>query len=224
MELFGYILVGISGLTWTVVYIELIRKGFKEKACGMPLFALTLNIAWEMLYSIDGLFIHKDAFITVQSIANLAWAICDVAIVATWFLYGKQYLPERGKKYFIPYSVMAVAFGVMMQLAFYFYCPTTTQASIYSAYAQNAAMSVLFLAMLFERNDTKAQSMTIAICKCIGTLAPTIYGQLNGLNIYVLLTGIICFVLDLAYIYFLAERKKQEKLDLAQNAPFAPNF
>lgn len=219
MELFGYILVGISGLTWTIVYIELIRKGFKEKACGMPLFALTLNIGWEMLYSIDGLFIHKDAFILVQSIANLAWAICDVAIVVTWFLYGKQYLPERGKKYFIPYSITAVLVGVGMQLAFYFYCDTTTQASIYSAYAQNVAMSVLFLAMLFERDDTKAQSMTIAICKCIGTLTPTIYGQLNGINIYILITGIICFVLDLAYIYFLAQRKKQEKTGLIQTNP-----
>ena len=71
--MFGNILVAISGIAWTIVYIELIRKGFKEKACGMPLFALTLNFAWEIIYAIDGLFISK-SFILVQSIANVVWA------------------------------------------------------------------------------------------------------------------------------------------------------
>lgn len=71
-------------------------------------------------------------------------------------------------------------------------------------------MSVLFLTMLFRREDTKAQSMTIAVCKCIGTLTPTIYGNLNGINIYIMLTGIICFALDLAYIYFLWKFQKVE--------------
>ena len=207
--MFGTILVGISGVTWTIVYIELIRRGFKEKACGMPLFALTLNFAWELLYGIDGLFISK-SFIPVQSVANIVWAFFDVFILITWFKYGRQYLPERGKKYFIPFSMMAVGFGFLMQFAFYFYCETPEIASIYSAFAQNAAMSVLLLTMLFGRKDTKAQSMTIAVCKCIGTLTPTIYGNLNGINIYIILTGIICFVLDLTYFYFLWKFQKVE--------------
>lgn len=68
MELFGNILVGISRLTWTTVYIELIRLGFKEKACGMPLFALTLSFAWEIYYNgIDGLFISKIFIPVTQS-------------------------------------------------------------------------------------------------------------------------------------------------------------
>jgi hypothetical protein len=45
MQTFGLILVGISGLAWTVVYLFLIRAGFKDKTYGMPLFALALNIA-----------------------------------------------------------------------------------------------------------------------------------------------------------------------------------
>ena len=46
MNTAGLILVGISGICWTIVYIELIRNGFRDKACGMPLFALGLNIVW----------------------------------------------------------------------------------------------------------------------------------------------------------------------------------
>ena len=58
MNMTGLLLVGISGICWTIVYIELIRKGIKDKACGMPIFALGLNIVWEFLYSIDGFFIY----------------------------------------------------------------------------------------------------------------------------------------------------------------------
>ena len=209
MEMIGNTLVAISGIAWTIVYLELIRTGFQQKACGMPLFALTLNLAWEVIYAIDGLFISK-SFIFVQSVANVIWACCDIFILVTWFKYGKQYLPNKAKHYFIPYSIAALLFGFIMQFAFYFYCKTPAIASIYSAFAQNAAMSVLFLTMLFQRENTKAQSLMIAICKWIGTLTPVIYGNLHGLNIYILLTGIVCSLFDLIYIYFLLKFRKTE--------------
>lgn len=219
MLMFGNILVSISGIAWTIAYIELIRKGFKDKACGMPLFALTLNLAWEMIYAIDGFFISK-SFILVQSIANVVWAFFDIFILVTWFLFGKQQMPENSKKYFLPYSILAVLVAFVMQFAFYFSCKTPEIASIYSAYAQNVAMSIMFVVMLFKRENTKAQSLTIAICKWIGTLTPTIYGAIYtaelGLNIYVLLTGILCSVFDLIYIYFLCQFKKSQKEALYQ--------
>ena len=110
METTGNILVAISGIAWTIVYLELIHTGFRQKACGMPLFALTLNLAWEVIYAVDGLFVSK-SFIFVQSVANVVWACCDIFILVTWFRYGKQYLPDKAKKYFIPYSVIARDFA-----------------------------------------------------------------------------------------------------------------
>lgn len=202
VDTFGTLLVAVSGVAWTVVYLELIRLGFRDKACGMPLFALTLNFAWETLYGIDGLFISR-LFIPAQAVANVVWACCDAVILVTWCRYGRQYLPARGRRYFVPFTLLALAFGVLMQFAFYFYCENAEVASIYSAFAQNAAMSVLFLTMLFQRPDTRGQSMVIAVCKWLGTLTPTIYGNLNGLNSYILLTGLVCCALDLTYIYFL---------------------
>lgn len=203
MNKIGLILVGISGICWTIVYIELIRNGFRDKACGMPLFTLGLNIAWEFLYSIDGFFLSKE-FIQIQNIADMVWALCDVSILVCWFKYGKQYLPEKAKKYFVPYSVLALGVCVGMQMAFYLYCDTATQASIYSAFAQNVAMSVMFLTALFQRDTTKGFSLLGAVCKCIGTLTPTIWGcvENGGVQIYILITGVLCLVLDLIYIYF----------------------
>ena len=44
------ILIVISGICWSAVYIDSIRIGFKQKTYCMPLFALGLNIAWEGIY------------------------------------------------------------------------------------------------------------------------------------------------------------------------------
>ncbi len=206
----GNCLVGISGISWTLVYIALIYKGFKDKDCGMPLFALTLNFAWELIYGIDGLFISK-SFIPVQAVANIVWAGFDFFILITWFLYGKKHMPYRTQKYFIPWTLLAIICGFTMQFAFYFSCQTIEIASIYSAFAQNVAMSIMFIQMFFERKNTNAQSLSIAIFKCIGTLTPTIYGQLNGINIYILLTGILCFVFDIIYIYLIFQKQDNYK-------------
>lgn len=213
MNTSGLILVGISGICWTIVYIELIRNGFKDKACGMPLFALGLNIVWEFLYSIDGFFISKE-FIQVQNIADMAWALCDIAILVCWFKYGKQYLVDRAKKYFIPYSIMALVVCIGMQMAFYLYCDTATEASIYSAFAQNVAMSVMFLTALFQRGTTKGFSILGAVCKCIGTLTPTIWGcvEIGGIHAYIFITGVLCFVIDVIYIYFFVKWNKQKNI------------
>lgn len=53
--------------------------------------------------------------------------------------------------------------------------------------------------------------MTIAVCKCIGTLTPTIYGTLEG-NWFILVTGIICFVFDVIYILALTAVSKAPPL------------
>lgn len=39
----------------------------------------------------------------------------------------------------------------------------------YSAFGQNLMMSVLFICMLFRRRSLRGQSLSIALCKCIGT-------------------------------------------------------
>ncbi len=207
----GVFLTLISGVCWTIVYIDLIRCGFRDKTCGMPLFALGLNFAWEVIYSIDGLFIHY-AFNPVQSIANVVWACFDVVILVTWFKYGRKTLPDKARKYFLPYSIMVILCCVIMQLAFYLcFFDSVVAASQYSAFAQNAAMSIMFLSMLFQRGDTKGQSMLISVCKCIGTLAPTILGGfVESVNIYIIMFGAVSFVFDMAYVYFLLQFMKQE--------------
>lgn len=70
-------------------------------------------------------------------------------------------------------------------------------------------MSVAYLYMLNRRKSSKGQTMLIAVCKCIGTLTPTIYGTMEG-NTFILVTGVICFLFDLVYIYCLRHVMQQE--------------
>src|SRR5713101_195578 len=70
----------LSGIAWTIVYIDSIRVGFKHKTYAMPIAALGLNIAWEWTYAIRGL-----ADPQLQTWVNLIWALADVAILATFF-------------------------------------------------------------------------------------------------------------------------------------------
>jgi hypothetical protein len=83
----------------------------------------------------------------------------------------------------------------------------------YSAFSQNLLMSILFIAMLARRGSRAGQSLTIAVNKWIGTLAPTIlYGALGegafprG-SFLILTLGIFCSIFDLIYVWLLARMK-----------------
>ena len=70
-------------------------------------------------------------------------------------------------------------------------------------------MSILFIGMFFKRGGSEGQSLSLAINKWIGTLAPTIlYGILgeggfpHG-SFLILISGMFCSVFDLIYIRLL---------------------
>lgn len=67
MELFFTLL---SGICWIIVYEECVRLGFKQKTYAMPLFALSLNLAWESIHNLYG-FANGD--FSVQTYINAAW-------------------------------------------------------------------------------------------------------------------------------------------------------
>jgi hypothetical protein len=67
MELF---LTALSGLAWTIVYIASIRIGFKQQTYAMPIAALSLNFAWEWIYSIHDLVNDRGP----QAYINPVWA------------------------------------------------------------------------------------------------------------------------------------------------------
>ena len=209
------ILTFIGGVCWSCVYVDCIRTGFKQKTYCIPLFALGLNFAWELIYSVDALFVDAA---NLQCWVDLTWAALDAAVVYTYFKYGRKYFPEKAKRYFIPFSILVFAACFAIQFAFYFTFGGNPGAN-FSSFAQNTAMSILFLTTLFRRGGSQGQTMLIAVAKCIGTLAPALTGGLLGaFNVYIVLMGGVCFVFDVLYIVALYRIKKAEG---ACGGPFA---
>src|SRR3979409_1148795 len=83
------LLTALSGIAWTIVYIDSIRIGFRQKTYAMPIAALGLNIAWEWTYAIRDLTSDPQ----LQGWVNLIWAFADVLILATFFRYGRSEFP-----------------------------------------------------------------------------------------------------------------------------------
>jgi len=61
-------------------------------------------------------------------------------------------------------------------------------------------MSGLFIEMILARRGLRGQTLTIALAKWLGTLAPTIlFGVVQGSR-FILGLGLLCSVFDLVYI------------------------
>lgn len=194
----------LGGVCWTIVYIELIRVGFKNKTYGMPFVALALNVAWEVLYSYIGL---KNNAGDIQGWINLIWLLLDLVIVYTYLRYGIAYFPKYiSKKYFILWNKIIFLMSFVVQ--YYFFVEFGDLAGWYSAFLQNLIMSILFINLLANRVDIKGQNLTIAVSKWIGTLAPTILFGITYQNKLVLVLGAFCSVFDIIYIYLLSIAKK----------------
>lgn len=194
-------LVVLSGLCWAIVYVEAVRVGVRDRTYAIPIFALGLNLAWEALYAVHGLFMSPGAgaFVRMHTGINLVWVAFDVAILWTFFKFASNEWPQLGRSLIYLMGALALVVGVAVQIAFYAeFGPR--DGGIYAAFAQNLLMSVLFLNMLVQRRGPRGQSMVIAFAKMVGTLAPTIsLGFLSGFNPYVVVLGLLCLLFDSLY-------------------------
>ena len=199
------ILTLISGISWTLVYVDLIYRGFRDKTYGMPLFALAFNFAWEFLFA----FVFNGGERSLQALVNTIWCVFDAIILYTYFRYGRKEFPKTAEaRWFLPWSVTAFAVGfdtIYFSVVEFGVSP----AARYTAFGQNLMMSALFIGMLVGRNDVRGQSMPIAILKGIGTLAPTIQFTAQTGSALILAFGIGCFVFDVVYAALLYQKFRE---------------
>ena len=173
------LLTALSGIAWTIVYIDSIRVGFKQKTYAMPIAALGLNIAWEWTYAVRDLALDPQ----LQAWVNLIWALADVVILTTFFRYGRSEFPDFvSRPFFITWGIVIVITSFLIQW--------------------------LFIAMFVARRGPRGQTLLIAIAKWIGTLAPTIlFGFIYG-SLFIIGIGLLCGVFDIAYIGLLIWAKR----------------
>ncbi|RYZ26320.1 MAG: hypothetical protein EOO10_15885 [Chitinophagaceae bacterium] len=198
------ILTLISGTCWTVVYLLIIIRSYRDKTYGMPYWALAFNFSWEFIFSF--LLSTDLPDLQLQLLVNRVWLFFDLLIFIAYFRYGRKewpaYLP---RSFFYPYSILVLLIGF-----FFVYLISVEldhSLGVYAAFIQNLMMSWLFIAMLNNRKTAAGQSVAIAAFKLVGTLAPTIiYGAKSA---FVLYLGAGCFVADLIYLLLLVRLRRQ---------------
>lgn len=190
-------LIALGGICWTITYILIIVKGFKDKTYGMPAAALVGNITWEFLYSFK--YIPPD----IQFYNNLVWFSFDLVILYQLFRYWKTDLSYIPAKIFHPSMILFLLIGLMIH---YFIAKEFTPANgaAYSGFGQNVLVSILFPFMLFRRRSLRGQSVSIALLKLIGTLGPAAAFyffpvDLAGSKLMAFMFVII-FIFDLIYL------------------------
>ena len=208
------VLTAISGICWSIVYIEGIRLGFKDRSYAIPFFALALNLAWELLHTILG-FREGGG---LQATINAIWFVFDLGIIYTYFKFGRKYFSQSLPGYrFVIWSVLVLATAFAVEYAFIRELGVF-KGGAYAAFLQNLVMSILFIQMLVSRGSREGQSMVLAVNKWIGTLAPTIqFGIIGDLgfprgSLLVVVAGGFCSVFDLIYIWLLSQTKAVDRI------------
>ncbi len=207
-DVFVSSMLGVGGLLWMLAYVIIIYRGFKDRSCGMPLIALAVNFAWEVMWG----FIHPDK--PPMDTINRIWAGIDVLIVIQFLVYGRRTWPEFLPKWsFYPMvaGVLGLGFG-FVYLGTYEFADWEVGGA-YVAYLDNLMMSALFVHWAVSRSDVDGQSMWVAITKCLGTLAIS-FGQfeindfvIGGSPFLTFLFG-ACLLLDVLYIVLLFRRMR----------------
>ena len=191
-----------SGLFWSLVYLLIIGRSFRDKTYGMPVVALCANISWEFIFSF--ILPHPKP----QLYIDMIWFLLDAVILVQYLKFGKaEFNPNLPQRLFFP------TFLVTLLLSFLLVLLVTYEfkdwSGRYSAFGQNLMMSVMFLSLLLKRNHLRGQSVSIAVCKMLGTLFPSVlfycYYRSNLLTLLSL--GILIF--DWAYIVLLYAKCKE---------------
>ena len=209
-ELAGLIQIG-SGILWTLTYILIINRGFKDRTFGMPLPALAANLSWEFIFA----FILPQG--SPQIYINITWFVFDLIILYQALRFGPAAFGGFLGKWFYPAFVIgiAAAFGAVLSVTLEF----QDWEGKYAAFGQNLMMSILFNVMLFRRADVKGQSMYVAVFKMLGTLLASILFHIfdpSSPLLNFLFLAILFF--DCTYIALLYRKHRECGVDLRRRA------
>ena len=109
-------LILVSGLAWTIVYIDSIRVGLKDKSYAMPFWALALNIAWELLHAVFG---FREVGLTLQIAINGIWFLFDLGLLYTFFRFGRRYFPKQNHvSWFYAWGIFGLLTAFIVQFTF----------------------------------------------------------------------------------------------------------
>lgn len=211
-------LVVASALLWTAVYLIIIYRLHKDHAPSMPWVCLCMNFSWEFQFAF---LVPYPEPVTRWGI--YLWVVFDAVMFALDYRYGKMFYAKRFSGYDWAYSplkfgMFAIIFVTILMMNPQW--PQLPDSPMFAAYLMNAIMSILFCQHMFHKETVEGLSIWVAICKFLGTLAPTCIGLIWMPGQYfVYCLAAICAIFDIVYITLLYKRFTQFGLNPFTHKP-----
>lgn len=183
-----------AGILWSLAYVLIIRRGFKDHAFGMPLAAVCCNSSWEFLYA----FLDPPRLF-VEELIVCSWFFMSVIMLSQAIMFRRC---DYKRSPDVVYYGMIVVFYVINITALTVFRAEIKNLVVFSAYGLgiNVIMSAAFIAMIVRRRNLAGQSIAIALLKLAGTLFGFLYGHFFVVQ-SPLVAGIyaVIFILDVIY-------------------------
>ena len=155
----------MTALSWAIVYILMIRRGYLEKTYGMPLVVLAINVSWEFIYA----FVLHPAQMDVEAWlwvgVNAIWLVLEMIILIQAILYGpRENWPSKSFFYGAVTASLFFGFTGILAVAFQLH----DWDGRWTSFIDNLIISILFINMLYQRG-IRGQSIYIGFFKLLGT-------------------------------------------------------
>jgi hypothetical protein len=164
-------LVGELGCVfWVLAYVFIIRQCARDRAYGLPLVAICMNLAWEFLAS----WVLPNP-VPLWLFFDRVWFFVDLIIVYQLLRYGPalQRIPELRTHFhaIVAGTVMLSTFGL-----YAFHVQYHDLLGLVGAFMVNLVMSVTFVFFYFARRQEHGRGLSVpaAWCKLLGTLGTSI--------------------------------------------------
>lgn len=203
----------LSGFCWIGVYVLIVMHGIKDKSYGMPLAAMSANMAWETVFSL----VYPIGLSSPARVIIYIWAVLDLCIFATFFSYGYRYFERdfhltRLQFYAVGIFTLVCAYAFFLAappvlLGLPFFKGSMFEVASFLAYAPNSILiSTLFVNMAWRRKNAEGQSFYIGLLKWIGTLLVAAWYLLeHDYPLVWLMVGVI-EAFDIIYLVLICQR------------------
>jgi len=149
---------------WSLAYILIIRRGFRDRSFGIPIVALCANVSWEILASF---FL---GYPRGPMIGNMIWLGFDIVILYTCLKFGAgEFTHPDVKKWFRPLVLIGLVMMFWAEATFCFNFDDPLGINI--SWINTFVVSAQMVAMYWRRDSLKGQSFWIGVCILLGDIS-----------------------------------------------------
>lgn len=208
---FQMILFGIGCVFWLITYIIYIRNIKTKQFVEIPLIVVSLNIAWEFVWSFPfGSSVSDYLGIAFQFGYGL-WFLFDCFIFWGIIRYGyKQFQNPVFRKHASSIAIITMILGLIFFYVFNI-SGYDTEIGTMSAYLDNVLISGLYIFLFVSHPDKSLFSYSVAWYKMLGTglISLALVWHWSDNLLLVFLTSVV-LLLDVFYIIIFRTHRKNK--------------